>query len=266
MNNRTNLLSVQNLSKSYTSVSGLRLTILKDLNFSFNTVHEKGKIISILAPFGAGKSTLLRIISGLENADEGKILLNEEKFETANGEIAYIPEKPASFPWYDVRKNIELPVKAASVKNPNSVNNLISIVGLSGYEDHFPHDSSYGFRFRITLARALAVNPKLILIDDSFKIMDAETRNEIYFLIRRISRELNINFLVATTNIHEAIFLSDEILLMKKNPGFIFNQISVHEKFRSAEFKVTDEVISFRNEIESLFRKEDNIETTNFSI
>jgi len=261
-----NLLTVQNLYKSFISISGLKLVILKNINFSFNTNEEKAKMISILAPFGAGKSTLLRLISGLESPDEGKIILGEEEIISADGNIIYVPEKPASFPWYDVRRNIEFPLKAAEVKNPNSVKNLISLVGLSGYEDHFPHNSSYGFRFRVTLARALVVNPKLILIDDSFKIMDAETRNEIYLLLNRINKELNINFLIATTNIHEAIFLSDEIFLMKKDPGYIFRQISVNEKFHSTEFVVTNEVISFRNEIESYFRKEGNIETTNFSI
>ncbi|MFO7446880.1 MAG: ATP-binding cassette domain-containing protein [Ignavibacteriaceae bacterium] len=261
-----NLLSVKELKKYYTSDTGFNLLVLDNINFSFESDEERGKIKTVLAPLGAGKSTLLKIIAAVEKASQGSVILNGKEYNIPAGEIVYIPEKPSSFPWYNVRENIEFPLKTSSNNSESSVNNLISLVGLAGYEDHFPHNKSYGFRFRISLARALSVNPKIVLIDDSFKNMDPETRDEIYQLIKVISSELKINFLLGTTNIHEAIFLSDEILLMKKNPGTVFKEINIKEKIQLKDFTATKDVIALRDEIESYFRAENIGETVNFSI
>jgi len=262
------LLALNNVKK-YFSGDGTDLAfktlVLNNISFEIQTSNESGKLVSVLAPFGAGKSTLLKIISALQKPSEGEILLNGKIYNEPRGEIAYIPEKPSSFPWLNTTQNIEFVTKETS-SNKDKVNHLIDIAGLSGYEDHSPANKSFGFRFRIALARALAVNPEVILIDDSFKNMKSVTRKGIYELVLKIKEELKINFLVATTNIHEAIFLSDEILLMKKDPGTIFKKLCMDKKIAANRFNITDDIITARNEIESYFRGESKEDSISFSI
>lgn len=263
-------LSVTGLKKYYTESDDVpnsgayKKLVLDNINFSISSPDKKGKIATILAPLGAGKSTLLKVISGLEHPSEGKVLLNNTEYKSPDGTIVYIPEKPSSFPWYNVQENLEFVLKVQPGKVKSDLKNLISLVGLSGYEDHFPHNKSLGFRFRIALARALSFNPQLVLLDDCFKSMQPETKNEIHLLVKRISEELNINFLLATTSIHEAIWLSDQVFLMKKNPGTIFKEIDMSAKTNTGG--IDAEMIAQRNKIEEYFRAEKIIDSVSFSL
>ena len=138
-----------------------------------------------------------------------------------------------------------------------SLDEIISLIGLSGYENYFPDNSSYGFRFRISLGRALAVDPEIILIDDSFRIMELTTRNEIYDLVKKVNSLTGKTIILATTNITEAVLLSDRILFMDKNPGRIFNDLKLREEMIKNDAYVN----SVRGEIEEIFKKE-NIQHT----
>ena len=150
--------------------AGARKHVLENIDFSIIQNPEAGQIISILAPYGSGKSTLLRIIGGIENPSAGEVLLNNVNYKTSAQKIIYLSEEPSSFPWLNVRHNLMF---ASEINSNNgiekNINNIISLVGLNGYENHFPDNASIGFRFRISLARALIINPKFILIDDSLK-------------------------------------------------------------------------------------------------
>jgi ABC-type nitrate/sulfonate/bicarbonate transport system ATPase subunit len=261
-------LNVKNIKKYFTgdgTDTAFKTLVLNDINFEFQANDTCGNIISILAPFGAGKSTLFKVISALEKPSDGEISLNGRAYNSPEGKIAYIPEKPSSFPWLNTTQNIEFAFKSIQ-PNKDKVNHLIDLTGLSGYENHTPVNKSFGFRFRIALARAIAVEPEIILIDDSFKNMKPVTRRDIYELVLKIKEELKINFLVATTNIHEAIILSDEILLMKKDPGTIFNKIDIRGKINRDNFIINDSIITARNEIESYFRGENTEDSISFSI
>jgi ABC-type nitrate/sulfonate/bicarbonate transport system ATPase subunit len=261
-------LKITGLKKYYSGLGGnpaFKTLVLDNIDFTIPLDENRGKIITILAPYGAGKSTLLKIISAVETPSEGKILLDGKEYDKPEGKIVYIPENPSSFPWLNVKENIEFGLKEPAVNN-DKVSNLISVVGLTGYEDHVPHNKSTGFRFRIALARALAAGPALVLIDDSFKNMKLLTKKELYDLVVRIKEELKINFLIATTNIHEAILLSDEIFMMKKDPGTIFKTMNVPVEINRGEFRINNEIISLRNEIESYFRGENVDDSISFSI
>ncbi|MBL1213691.1 MAG: ATP-binding cassette domain-containing protein [Ignavibacteriae bacterium] len=204
-------IEVKNISFSYQSTGSVSRKILEDVSFSI----EQNNITTLLAPNDSGKSTLLKIISGLLKANSGSIEPNDK--------IIFIPEEPSSFPWLNVEENIKF---ASPNISKDKVEELASSVGLEGYSDHLPHNNSYGFRFRISLARALAVNPRLIVIDDSFKIMDGESREECYQLIKEINEKKGITFLIGTANISEALFLSNKILLLSKNPASIVETIT----------------------------------------
>jgi NitT/TauT family transport system ATP-binding protein len=138
-------------------------------------------------------------------------------------------------------------------KERMSLNEIISLIELTGYESHFPDNKSYGFRFRIALGRALAVNPLFVLADDSFRIMDPETKTEIYDLIKNICSKSEITFIAATADISEAVILSDRILLMRKNPGRIFYDY----RKRDSSLKDWSDLNGFREEIQRLYRNED---------
>ena len=254
--NQESSLKVTDLSKDYHDISGAKQHVLQNVNFEVNLSHEKGNLISILAPFGAGKTTLLKILSGIEKPTGGSVILTGKKYENEqlHGKIVFIPEKASSFPWLNVKQNIIFAAKVKSkIFDNENINNLIDLVGLSGYENHFPHHKSLGFRFRIALARSLVVNPQLLLLDDPLKNLHHQVKKEIKELIISKSK---INILLTTTNLNDSISISDEIFLMKKNPGMIIDRIKV-DKLKLIENK-GEYFTSLKQQIEKTFAGYDN--------
>lgn len=211
------MIEIINLSKEYVDKYGYKKILFQNLSFSL----KENEISSIIAPIGAGKSSLLKIIAGLEKPTSGEV-----KCKNTNP-LIFIPTEPSSFTWLNVKENISFEL---SDFDDSKIEQLIALVGLEGYENHIPHNKSLGFRFRISLARALARNPLAVLLDEPFTRTDPQTRSELYLLIKDVNKKLGTAFLLATTNITEAIFLSNRIYLMKKNPGEIFKAIDVDFK------------------------------------
>jgi len=259
LNSEQSLLKIINVSKDYHGIAGAKQHVLQNVNLDVKFSYEKSRLISILAPLGAGKTTLLKIISGLVKPSNGEVNVTGKKCEPEElrGKVVYIPEKASSFPWMNVKQNIifAFNLKSAALEN-NKLKKLINLVGLEGYENHFPNDKSLGFRFRISLARALAVEPQILLLDDPFKEMHHEVKKEINELILSLIFELKINIIFATANINNAIFLSDEIYLMKKNPGMIIDKIVV-DRLKLTE-KNGDYFTSLKGQIEKVFAGHDN--------
>lgn len=250
----SNNIAVENLSKEYTDEVGYRINLLKDVSFTV----DKGSVTSIVAPTGSGKSALLKIIAGLEDKTSGTINYNE------NQKNIFIPSKPSSFPWLNVRQNISFDIENV---DQTRTNELVKLVGLEGYEDHYPHNRSVGFRFRISLAASLIRNPQLIILDEPFNEMDSATKGEIYLLIKKVNESLGITFLLGTTNISEAIFLSDKVYLMKKNPGEIIDEMNIDlGKSRSLDIMDTDAFIDSRRKIENTFKTNKTQKLFTFSI
>ena len=248
-------LEVKNITKYFNGAAGSKQLILENLSFS---ISEEQSIISILIPFGGGKTTLLKILSGLDSNYRGDILLNGNKIKN---KFPFIPEKPASFPWLNVTGNIRSIIAMHEKLDGSSrvkLQELIDLTGLTGYEDHFPHNKSYGFRFRISLARAMAVFPRLILLDDPFKLMDLETKDEIFELIKKIASEKKIKFILASSNITETALLSDKILLINGKPGYLSGEIIIDKYKKRLE--------QLKDEIREILQKENVTNATNFSI
>ena len=268
MSTETDILLVKNVSKYFEMPAGARNHVLENIDFSVTQNSQAGQIISILAPYGSGKSTLLRIIGGIEKPSAGEVLLNNVNYKTSLQKIIYIPEEPSSFPWLNVKHNLMF---ASEINSNNgiekNINNIISLVGLNGYENHFPDNKSIGFRFRISLARALIINPKFISIDDSLKKLDYETKEELYDVINLVANTLKITFILATTNISSAIKLSDSIFLMKKNPGSIFHELKLN-KVEGKRLQIAGEkkFTAIKDEIESLFKSKNLIDEISFTI
>ncbi len=207
-------IKVENLTKEYYSVTGYKLRLFENITFSI----KENELTTIVAPEGSGKSTLLKILAGLDNDFNGNI-------ENKTGrKILFIPDKPDSYQWLSVAENIKFFAKNISEKE---LLKIISDVGLEGYENHFTHPKSTGFRFRISLARAIALKPGIILIDDALKNIDDDfTHREILDLLRTLNFIYNeITFIVALTNLTDAVFLGDKILILGKNPSTVIAEI-----------------------------------------
>ena len=199
------MIEVKNINKVILDELGMKQVLFQEISFDIPV----GKITSIVAPEYSNESILLKIISGLENSTSGSIV------NDSAGRIIYIPSLPSSFPWLNVEQNLMIGKKT----NSNiSTNSFINMVGLEGYEKYRPHNSSIGFRFRISLARALSQNPSLIILDNPFKLMKPEIRKEIYSIVKDINKSLKTSFLISTMDITEALSLADTLILMKKEP------------------------------------------------
>ncbi|MEE9431084.1 MAG: ATP-binding cassette domain-containing protein [Melioribacteraceae bacterium] len=246
------MLKIENISKVYTDSVGYKIHLLENITLE---VPKKG-CSTILAPKGSGKTSLLRIIANLEKETSATI-------EKTSKKIAYIPSKPSSFPWMNVQSNIEFGLE----NSKSDVNKIIKLVGLEGYEDHFPHNKSEGFRFRIALGRALANNTDAIVIDEPFNNLNSLTRQEIYLLVRKIIIETDVTIILGTANITEAIFLSDKMFLMKKKPGEIIDEISIDlPTDRQINLLESEKFIKYRNLIEETFKNKLGRLLYNFSV
>ncbi len=219
------MIEIKNISKELFGESGLKRYELKNISFPI----QPGKITSILGSSGSGKTTLLKLIASLGLPSGGQII------NASGKKIIYIPTEPSSFPWLSVKENISFGLSKCS---DGEINRLLGLVGLDGYSSFYPNNKSLGFRFRISLARSLAHNHALILLDNPFCKMDALTRNEIYNLIAAINSNESITFILATSNVHEAVLLSDHVYLLRS--GLIegvqkeklqvnFEQLNSHE-------------------------------------
>ncbi len=197
------MIEVKNISKELFSDSGLKKYELKNISLNI----QPGKVTTILGASGSGKSTLLKIISSLDLEFCGDVI------NPTNKKIVYIPSGPSSFPWLNVTENITFNNNISK----DEIDRLIKLVELDGYEKFYPNNKSSGFRLRIALARSLANNPSVVIMDDTFHLMDNQTKRELYALITSINQKEKITFLLATTNIQEALLLSDHIYLLRSN-------------------------------------------------
>lgn len=236
------ILNIENLTKDYIDRTGHIVHLLEDIDLSIN----EEEFTTILAPSGAGKSSLLRIIANLETPSSGNIENNSKK-------KIFIPSEPSSFPWLNVKENILFNISDSS---DTELQEVINLVGLEGYKDHYPHNESLGFRFRISLGRAIMNKADLIVIDEPFVKMRDEVKQEIYFLCRKIQSKKKISVVLGTSNISEAILLSDKIFLMDKNPGRILDSFEIQfiDPIRK-NFSESNDFADYREKIKTYLTK-----------
>jgi len=221
------MLTVENLNKKYVS-HGSVTSALVDINLRI----EEGEFVCLLGPSGCGKSTLLKIIAGLIPATSGRITINGRPVSGPGPERAVVFQDYALFPWMTVRDNVEFGLEARrlpAAERREVSSRLLKVVGLSDFAERFPHQLSGGMKQRVSIARALAVDPSLLLMDEPFGALDAQTRHLLQDELLRIWREYRKTVVFVTHSIEEAIYLSDRIVVMTARPGRVKQIVVVSE-------------------------------------
>jgi NitT/TauT family transport system ATP-binding protein len=218
---------IEGLSKKYTS-QGPSVPALVDINLTI----KEGEFICLLGPSGCGKSTLLRIVAGLIPATSGKITIDGKTIDGPGPDRAVVFQDYALFPWMTVRDNVEFGLEARKIalaERREISAKLLGVVGLTDFADRFPHHLSGGMKQRVSIARALAVNPSLLLMDEPFGALDAQTRQGLQDELLRIWRDYNKTVIFVTHSIEEAVYLSDRIVVMTARPGRIKDVVTIPE-------------------------------------
>jgi len=218
---RANNIVVSGVSKSYFSEEGQKYNVLDSINFEIG----QSEFVSLVGPSGCGKTTMLKIICGLINPDRGNVTLGgySPAISQKNKNIGFVFQDPALLPWRTVIENIRLPLEIN--KQPNErkdITELVSLVGLEGFENHYPYQLSGGMRQRVSLARALSANPGILLMDEPFASLDEITRESMRYELLRLWNTTKPTVLFVTHNCAEAVLLSDRVLVMS---GSKSNQI-----------------------------------------
>jgi NitT/TauT family transport system ATP-binding protein len=226
-------IELANVSKKYDRL------ILDNLSLSV----AKGEFLSILGPSGCGKSTVLKLISGLTPATSGSILVDGMTPKNARETVAFIFQDPTLLPWRTVRANAGLGLELERVsrdKREAKVDSLLELVGLSDAARAYPRELSGGMKMRLSIARALATGPRLLLMDEPFAALDEMTRDRMNEELLRLRDEQKWTVVFVTHSVSEAVFLSTRIVVLAPNPGRIHADLPVTlASSRTAELRAT---------------------------
>ncbi len=248
-------LELKNINKSFKTEKGSK-TALKDINLQI----KENQFLTILGPSGCGKSTLLKIIAGFSRADTGQIFKNEKQLQTAGlDRIMFFQNFEQLFPWQKVIDNVIFAVKAAASSNRFKLSKeemkekalkYLTEVKLKDYQNYYPHQLSGGMKQRVALARTLAAEGEIMLMDEPFGSVDSQTRQELQQLLAELWQEEDRTIIFVTHDIREAVFLSERIVLMKNEPGEIIevidNDLPRPRKRSSREFNLLFEKLQCR--------------------
>lgn len=224
--NRPAFLEVHNLRKSYRKQDGDEFVVLDNVNL---TVGEN-EYISVIGHSGCGKSTLVKIVAGLEKATAGQVLLDGKEIRKPGAERMMVFQQYSLLPWLTVRENIRLAIDEV-LKNANRaekvsiVNEHLAMVNLTAAADKYPDELSGGMKQRVGIARALAIRPKMLLMDEPFGALDALTRGKLQRQVLDIWENNKQAVMMVTHDVDEAIYMSDRIVLMTNGPSANIGEI-----------------------------------------
>jgi len=217
-------LEVHGVNKTFYSDAGQEILALQNVSFTV----RRGEFVTLVGMTGCGKSTLLNLVAGLDTPDDGRLYLNNDLHFGDN--VAYVFQHYTLFPWRSVLANVSFGLQMRNIpkrKREMQAGELLSKVGLAGFENSYPHELSGGMRQRAAIAQALALEPKLLLMDEPFGALDDSTRRELQQMLTRLWQEERMTILFVTHNIDEALVMGERVLVFKERPGKILCEFAV---------------------------------------
>jgi NitT/TauT family transport system ATP-binding protein len=223
------ILVIENIKKNFANGKS-EIPVLDNVSFSI----ENEEFVCLVGPSGCGKSTLLRIISGLEKADSGKILFHDQPITHPIPQISMVFQLFGLLPWKTAIENVELPMEVLGVKKEDRVRTAqdnLKMVQLEGFENTYPHDLSGGMKQRVGLARALALHPEILLMDEPFSSLDeltAKTLRELFLNIWRDPSAPPNSMIMVSHNVEEAVYMADRLLVLSSRPGKLVGEVKIN--------------------------------------
>ena len=257
-NNKNEIrLQVRSLGKVF-GEGDLAVTALKDVNLEI----RDSEFVMIVGPSGCGKTTLINIIGGLETQTSGEVLLDGLPISGAGADRGMVFQGYSLFPWLTVQKNVEFGLKMKNIPSSEraaAARKYISLVGLEGFENALPKMLSGGMKQRVAIARTLANEPEILLMDEPFGALDAQTRVVMQELLAKIRTETNTTILFITHDIDEAVLLGDRVYVMSRRPGSVRDVLDVNlPGVRSHNSLVLPEFLEIKKKIMDMLWQESN--------
>ena len=219
-------LEYRNVTMRFVEAAGQSLTAVSGVSFAV----RDGEVVSLIGPSGCGKSTLLNIGSGLYAPSEGEAFVDGERVEGPNAHVAFMLQKDLLLPWRTVAENVMFGVEIQRIPLPERrkrAQALLENLGLSDFSKHYPHQLSGGMRQRVALARTLAVDPSVLLLDEPISAVDAQTRMVLQRELAQTLKREGKTALLITHDLLEAVTLSDRVLVMSRRPGRIIDELRI---------------------------------------
>ena len=219
------MIEIKNLEKSFDGVA-----VLENINCSM----EEGSFTSLIGPSGCGKSTLINIIAGLDQATSGGVWIKDKKVKDTHTDRVMVFQNAALFPWLTVYDNIAFGLKNIAFKTEEirqKVEDVLRKVHLSRFKDYFPYQLSGGMKQRVSIARSLVMNPRILLMDEPFSALDEQTRMLLHNELQQIWMETRQSIIFVTHNIREAVKLSNRVIVMGIRPGTIVDDVPIQAGF-----------------------------------
>jgi NitT/TauT family transport system ATP-binding protein len=221
---------------------------------------EPGEFVSIIGPSGCGKSTLLNAVAGFLQPTRGSVLVDGEPVDGPSADRGMVFQQYSLFPWKTVRENVEVGLKMKGMeksRRETAARTLLGLAGLLGFENHYPDRLSGGMKQRVGIVRALATGPKVLLLDEPFGALDAQTRVIMQQILTNMWQRLKISVLFVTHDIDEAIFLSDRVYCMTARPGTIKAEVKIPlSRPRQQAMMMSSEFLALRRGLMSLISEE----------
>lgn len=262
------ILEARNIVKEFRESDGSVRRVLDGISFGVG----RRDFLSIIGPSGCGKSTLIRIAAGLECATSGAFFLDGKRVSGTGAERGMVFQKYTLFPWLSVKRNVSFGLEAAGCGNDESEATALQwlqIVGLEKYANYYPRQLSGGMQQRVAIARALAPQPRVLLMDEPFGALDAQTRSQMQKYLLEVWKNIDITILFVTHDLDEAVFLSDRILTLQANPGKVREIVDVGvPRPRTEESLFLPEFVSLRKHVEDLIHpaSEEKVPDETFNI
>jgi NitT/TauT family transport system ATP-binding protein len=247
--------TVTDFSLSYDTLEG-PVDAVRDAS-----IHvDPGEFVSIIGPSGCGKSTLLNAVAGFLKPTRGGVAVDGEPVAGPSADRGMVFQQYSLFPWKTVRENVEFGLKMKGMersKRETSARTLLGLAGLLGFENQYPDNLSGGMKQRVGIIRALATGPKVLLLDEPFGALDAQTRLIMQQILTNMWQRLKTSVLFVTHDIDEAIFLSDRVYCMTARPGTIKAEVAIPlERPRHQSMMMSSEFLALRRGLMSLIREE----------